>query len=56
MKIEIRKNNKIIKSKKIKLKKPNLIDIDFSSIKSLVGNKIMLEQMFQQTKKEYNNG
>lgn len=56
MRIEIYKNQKPVKVKKTKLIKPNIIDIDFKSIKSLVGNKIMLEQSFQLTKSEYLNG
>lgn len=56
MRIEIYKNEKPVKVKKTKLEKPNITDIDFKSIKSLVGNKIMLESMFQLTKSESLNG
>jgi hypothetical protein len=53
MKLEIYKDNKKIKVKKLKkLTEPKMIDIDFSSIRSLIGNKIMLELTFQQTKNE----
>jgi hypothetical protein len=51
--IQIFKDNKKIKVKKLKkLTEPKMIDIDFSSIRSLIGNKIMLELTFQQTKNE----
>jgi len=56
MKIEIIENEQPIKVKKTKLEQPNMIEIDFKSIKGLVGNKIMLESMFQQTKSESLNG
>jgi hypothetical protein len=56
MKIEILKNNKPIKVKKKKLKQPNIMEIDFYSIHELVGNKTILEQMFQLTKTECTNG
>lgn len=47
MKIEINK-----KKRKFKFKKPEEINIDFSSINKLIGNKILLEYIFQATKKE----
>lgn len=50
--IEITKNNKPVKVKKKKLKQPQLIDLDFSSIKQLTGNKILLEHVFQMIKNE----
>jgi hypothetical protein len=51
--IQIFKDNKKIKVNKLKkVSEPKMIDIDFTSIKSLVGNKIMLELTFQQTKNE----
>ena len=51
--IQIFKDNKKIKVKKLKkVTIPKMVDIDFKSIKSLVGNKIMLELTFQQTKNE----
>lgn len=56
MRIEIYKNEKPVKVKKTKLKQPKLIDIEFKSINNLVGNKIMLESMFQITKSESLNG
>jgi len=53
MKLEIYKDNKKIKVKKYKkITEPKVMDIDFTSIKSLVGNKIILEMLFQQTKNE----
>ena len=51
--LQIYKDNKKIKVKKLKkVTEPKMIDIDFSSIKSLIGNKIMLELTFQETKNE----
>lgn len=55
-KIQILRFNRPIKVKKKKLKKPSVMDIDFSSIHQLVGNKIILEQNFQLTKYECLNG
>ena len=53
MKLEIYKDNKKIKVNKLKrVTEPKMIDIDFTSIKSLIGNKIMLELTFQETKNE----
>jgi hypothetical protein len=53
MKLEIYKDNKKIKVKKLKkITEPKIMDIDFSMIKLLVGNKITLELSFQQTKNE----
>jgi hypothetical protein len=53
MKLEIYRDNKKIKVKKYKnITEPKMMDIDFTSIKSLVGNKIILEMLFQQTKNE----
>jgi len=54
--IEITKNNKPVKVKKKKLKQPKLIDIDFSSIHQLTGNKKILEHVFHITKNECLNG
>ena len=49
----IYRDNKKIKVKKYKkITEPKVMDIDFTSIKSLVGNKIILEMLFQQTKNE----
>ena len=54
MKIEIYKNKKKLnKIKKVKLFKPNIIEVDFSSIKELKGNKLILDSVFQNLKKEY---
>lgn len=51
--IEIYKDNKKIKvPKKISLKPIKLIDLDFSSIKELKGNKTILEFHFQNQKLE----
>ena len=51
--IQIFKDNKKIKVNKLKkVTEPKMIDIDFTSIKSLIGNKIMLELTFQETKNE----
>jgi hypothetical protein len=55
-KIEILKHNRPIKVKKKKLKQPHMMEIDFTSISKLVGNKIMLENIFQITKNECLNG
>jgi hypothetical protein len=52
MKIEIEKKKK----KQQKIKTLQLSEIDFSSIKKLVGNKIILEHTFQLTKNECLNG
>jgi hypothetical protein len=53
MKLEIYRDNKKIKVNKYKkITEPKVMDIDFTSIKSLVGNKIILEMLFQQTKNE----
>ena len=53
MKLEIYNDNKKIKVKKLKkVSEPKMMDIDFTSIRSLIGNKIMLELTFQQTKNE----
>ena len=52
--IEIIKNNRPVKVKKKKLKELHLIDVDFSSIKKIVGNKLLLDNTFQLLKKEYN--
>ena len=48
-KIEIEKKKKLPKNK---FKSLNMIDIDFSSIKLLVGNKTLLEHSFFIIKKE----
>jgi hypothetical protein len=54
MKIEIYKNKKKLnKINKVKLFKPNIIEVDFSSIKELKGNKLILDSVFQNLKKEY---
>jgi hypothetical protein len=51
--MEIYKNNKKVKvPKKITLQPLNLIDIDFSSIKELRGDKTVLEFHFQNQKLE----
>jgi hypothetical protein len=55
-KIEIYKSKNPIKVKKTKLLKPQLLEIDFSSIKELVGNKSILEYTYQLTKNECLNG
>jgi len=55
-KIEIYKSKKPIKVKKTKLKQPTVVDIDFSSIHQLIGNKTILEHTFQLTKNECLNG
>lgn len=52
--IEIIKNNRPVKVKKKKLKQPHLIDVDFSSLKKISGNKLLLDNTFQLLKKEYN--
>jgi len=52
MKIEIEKKKK----KQQKIKTLQLPKIEFSSIKELVGNKIILEHTFQLTKNECLNG
>jgi hypothetical protein len=54
MNIEIIKNNKPVKVKKNKLKQPHLIDVDFSALKQISGNKLLLDSTFQLLKKEYN--
>lgn len=57
MKIEIYKNEKIIKSKKVDLNLDRFkLNLDFKSINRLHGNKIILEHMFQLTKNECLNG
>jgi hypothetical protein len=53
MNIEI--NNKPVKVKKVKLKKPELIVPDFSSINKLKGNKPLLEHSFQVIRYGYLN-
>jgi len=55
-KIEIYKSKRPIKVKKTKLKHPTVVDIDFSSIHQLIGNKTILEHTFQLTKNECLNG
>ena len=51
--IQIFKDNKKIKVNKLKkVTEPKMIDIDFTSIKSLLRNKIMFELTFQETKNE----
>jgi hypothetical protein len=55
-KIEIYRSKRPIKVKKTKLKQPTVMDIDFSSIHQLVGNKTILENTFQLTKTECLNG
>lgn len=55
-KIEIYRSKNPIKVKKTKLLKPQLLDIDFSPIKQLVGNKSILEYTYQLTKNECLNG
>jgi hypothetical protein len=55
-KIEILKHNKPFKVKKKKLKQPFVVELDFSSIHQLVGNKTILENNFQSTKIECLNG
>jgi hypothetical protein len=53
MKIEIYKNEKIIKSKKVNLNLDRFkLNIDFKSINRLQGNKIILEHVFQIQKSE----
>jgi hypothetical protein len=49
--MEIYKNNKLIKPRKKKLVEPEF-NLNFSSIRSLNGNKIILEHMFQINKME----
>lgn len=51
-KIEIEKKKKLPKNKVKSLD----LNIDFSSIKQLVGNKLILEMIFQETKMELING
>ncbi len=53
--MNIEKNNKPIKVKKIKLKKPDLIVPDFSSINKLKGHKQLLEHSFQVIRYGYLN-
>lgn len=51
MKIEIYKDKKQIKvNKSKKIKELKMMEVDFSMIKSLVGEKIILEMVFQETK------
>jgi hypothetical protein len=45
--MNIEKNNKPVKVKKVKLNKPELIVPDFRSINQLQGNKPLLEHSFQ---------
>lgn len=53
MKIEIYKNDEIIKSKKVNLNPDRFkLNLDFKSINRLQGNKIILEHMFQIQKTE----
>jgi hypothetical protein len=53
MKIEIYKNEKRIKSKKVNLNLDRFkLNIDFKSINRLQGNKIILENVFQIQKSE----
>jgi len=53
MKIEIYKNDKIIKSNKVNLNSDRFkLNLDFKSINRLQGNKIILEHMFQIQKTE----
>lgn len=52
--IEIIKNNKPVKVKKQKLNEPHLIDVDFSALRKISGNKLLLDTTFQLLKKEYN--
>jgi hypothetical protein len=53
--MNIEKNNKPIKIKKVKLNKPELIKPDFSSINILQGNKPLLEHSFQLIRYGYLN-
>jgi hypothetical protein len=53
--MNIEKNNKPTKVKKVKLKKPDLIVPDFSSINKLQGNKPLLEHSFQVIRYGYLN-
>lgn len=55
MKIEIYRNEKKIKVQKKKKLRMDFIDVDFSSIGQLVGNKVILEFLFVGLKHE-NNG
>jgi hypothetical protein len=53
MKIEIYKNDEIIKSNKVNLNSDRFkLNLDFKSINRLQGNKIILEHMFQIQKTE----
>lgn len=52
MKIEIYNNNRLIKKIKKKVVTPPNNNLDFSSIRSLTGNKNILDSLFEQTKKE----
>ena len=52
--MEILKNDRPVKIKKTKLKQPYLIDVDFSALKQISGNKLLLDNTFQLLKKEYN--
>jgi|LauGreDrversion4_2_1035121.scaffolds.fasta_scaffold09925_2 hypothetical protein len=53
--MNIEKNNKPVKVKKVKLNKPELIVPDFSSIKILKGNKHLLDHSFHVIKYTYLN-
>lgn len=53
--MNIEKNNKPVKVKKVKLNKPELIKPDFSSINKLQGNKPLLEHSFQLIRYGYLN-
>lgn len=48
-------NNKAVKIKKVKLKKPEFIVPEFSSINQLQGNKTLLEHSFQVIRYTYLN-
>jgi hypothetical protein len=48
--------SQIESTKNIKLEIPEPIELDFSALKNLKGNKIILEYVFQLTKKEMKNG
>jgi hypothetical protein len=52
--IEIIKNNRPVKVKNKKLKELHLINVDFSALKRISGNKLLLDNTFQLLKKEYN--
>jgi len=48
--MEIYKDNKKVKNLKVKNTELKMIDVDFSSLKSLSGNKLTLDYLFQTIK------